>query len=106
MFCRHVTPRDCTHRWQVTGHGDVQIEVGGVRVAPGDWVVADEDGCVVVPRELAEDVLEEAEAMAATENEIRAAVREGATPLEGGEQFGDVLTARLAGLMKPPLRPA
>jgi regulator of RNase E activity RraA len=88
VFCRHVTPRDCTHRWQVTGHGDVQIEVGGVRVAPGDWVVADEDGCVVVPRELAEDVLEEAEAMAATENEIRAAVREGATPLEAYERFG------------------
>ena len=38
--------------------------------------------------ELAEDVLEEAEAMAATENEIRAAVREGATPLEAYEQFG------------------
>lgn len=88
VFCRHVTPQDCTHRWQVTGHGDVQIEVGGVRVAPGDWVVADEDGCLVVPRELAEDVLEEAEAMAATENEIRAAVREGATPLEAYERFG------------------
>ena len=33
-------------------------------------------------------MLEEAEAMAATENEIRAAVREGATPLEAYERFG------------------
>ena len=88
VFCRHVTPQDCTYRWQVTGHGDVEIEVGGVRVARGDWVVADEDGCVVVPQELAADVLEEAEAMAATENEIRAAVRDGVTPLEAYERFG------------------
>jgi 4-hydroxy-4-methyl-2-oxoglutarate aldolase len=88
VFCRHVTPQDCTHRWQVTGHGDVEIEVGSVRVARGDWVVADEDGCVVVPQELAADVLEEAEAMAATENEIRAAVRDGVTPLEAYERFG------------------
>ena len=87
MFCRHVTPRDCTHRWQVTGHGDVQIEVGGVRVAPatGSWRTRTAASSFL---ELAEDVLEEAEAMAATENEIRAAVREGATPLEAYEQFG------------------
>ena len=88
VFCRHVTPQDCTHRWQVTGHGDVTIEIGGVRIAPGDWVVADEDGCVVVPGALVAEVLEEAEAMAKTENEIRAAVREGVSPLEAYERFG------------------
>ena len=49
--------------------------------ATGSWRTRT---AVVVPRELAEDVLEEAEAMAATENEIRAAVRE-APPLEAYE---------------------
>ena len=88
VFCSHVTPQDCTHRWQVTGHGDVEIEIGAVHVTPGDWVVADEDGCVVVPRDLVADVLEQAEAMATTENEIRDAVREGATPLQAYERFG------------------
>jgi regulator of RNase E activity RraA len=88
VFCRHVTPQDSTDRWQVTGHGNVTIDLGGVRVAPGDWMVADEDGCVVVPARLASDVLEAAEAMVATENEIRDAVRDGATPLAAYERFG------------------
>ncbi len=88
VFCRHVTPQDSTHRWQVTGHGDVTIEVGGVRVAPGDWVIADEDGCVVIPASLVVEVLEASEAMVATENEIRAAVRDGVTPVTAYETFG------------------
>lgn len=88
VFARHVTPQDCTHRWQVTGHGDVTIEVEGVLVAPDDWVVADEDGVVVVPREEALPVLEEAERMVATENEIRDAVRAGMLPIEAYDRYG------------------
>lgn len=88
VFCRHVTPQDCTHRWQVTGHGDVEIEVEGVAVAPGDWVVADEDGVVVIPAAVVTNVLDRAEAMVSTENEIRDAVRDGMLPLEAYERFG------------------
>jgi 4-hydroxy-4-methyl-2-oxoglutarate aldolase len=88
VFCRHVTPQDCTHRWQVTGHGSVTIEIDGVTVAPGDWVVGDEDGVVVIPSGVVTAVLEEAEAMVATENEIRDAVRAGMLPLEAYERFG------------------
>ena len=40
----------------------VQIRCGGVVVNPGDIVVADEEGIVVVPRARAEDVLAKAEA--------------------------------------------
>ena len=35
---------------------DVPVAVGGVHVRPGDVVVADGDGVIVVPRELARDV--------------------------------------------------
>ena len=31
------------------GERDVPVQVGGVRVAPGEWLVADEDGIVVMP---------------------------------------------------------
>jgi len=49
------------------------VTCGGVRVEPGDVVVADEEGVVVVPRARAEEVLRAAEARAA---------RDGAETLE------------------------
>jgi 4-hydroxy-4-methyl-2-oxoglutarate aldolase len=88
VFSRYVTPQDCVPRWEVLGHGDVTIVVGGVRVAPGDWIVGDRDGVVVVPAELVEQVLSEAEAKIATEDEIRDAVRGGTLPLAAYERFG------------------
>ena len=59
-----------------------------VRIEPGDWVVGDDDGVVVVPQAIAEDVLAEAEQKAATESEIRVAVRDGMPPLEAYERYG------------------
>jgi len=88
VFCRHTTPQDCTPRWEVTAHGNITVTIGGVRVAPGDYVVADRDGIVVVPGEALLHVLEEAEAVVATESEIRRAVREGMLPLEAYETYG------------------
>ena len=64
------------------------MTIGRVRIEPGDWVVGDDDGVVVVPQAIAEDVLAEAERKAATESEIRAAVRDGMPPLEAYERYG------------------
>jgi 4-hydroxy-4-methyl-2-oxoglutarate aldolase len=88
VFSRFTTPLDSTARWALHGHGDVALAIGGVRVARGDWIVADRDGIVVVPAPIAEDVIAEAEEKAATENEIRAAVRSGTAPLDAYERYG------------------
>jgi 4-hydroxy-4-methyl-2-oxoglutarate aldolase len=88
VFCRYTTPQDCTWRWELHAHGDVTVTVGGVRVAPGDYVVGDRDGIVVVPGEALEQVLEQAESLVATESEIRTAVREGTLPLDAYERYG------------------
>jgi regulator of RNase E activity RraA len=87
VFARFVTPEDSTWRWELEAT-QVPVTIGRVRIEPGDWVVGDDDGVVVVPRALAEDVLTEAEAKAATESEIRVAVRKGMPPLEAYERFG------------------
>ena len=87
VFCRYTTPQDCVPRWELTAT-QVPLEIGGVRIEPGDWVVADADGVVVVPAKVADAVLEEAEAMVATENEIRQAVADGVLPLEAYERYG------------------
>ena len=87
VFCAHVTPEDSTWRWELEAT-QVPVTIGAVRVEPGDWVVGDDDGVVVVPSAVAADVLAEAEEKAATESEIRAAVREGTSPLEAYERYG------------------
>jgi regulator of RNase E activity RraA len=87
VFASHLTPDDSTYRWELEAT-QAPIEIGGVRIEPGDWIVGDDDGVVVVPAALAEEVLVEAERKAATESEIRVAVREGLPPLEAYERFG------------------
>ena len=87
VFCRFVTPEDSTWRWELEAT-QVPVTIGPVRIEPGDWVVGDDDGVVVVPHAIAEDVLVEAERKAATESEIRLAVREGMLPLDAYEKYG------------------
>lgn len=79
-FCRFTTPQDASH-----GRGDVRewghdIHIGEVRIRPGDFVVADADGVVVIPDELVDDVLERAEALVDRETEIREALLAGRSP--------------------------
>jgi regulator of RNase E activity RraA len=88
VFSRYTTPQDCTVRWELAEHGDVTATIGAVSVRLGDYVVADHDGIVVVPRDAITDVLADAEAKFATESEIRDAVRAGMLPLEAYERFG------------------
>jgi regulator of RNase E activity RraA len=88
VFARYVTPQDCVPRWELVAHGDVTVVIGGVVVAPGDWMVGDRDGLVIIPGGWVEEVLGEAEAKVATENDIRESVRGGTLPLEAYERYG------------------
>lgn len=53
------------------------ISAGGVAVNPGDLVVGDADGVVVVPREMAAQVLAAAQAKVDSEDQRMAAIRAG-----------------------------
>jgi 4-hydroxy-4-methyl-2-oxoglutarate aldolase len=88
VFSRYVTPQDCVPRWELLAHGDVTIVIGGVRLAPGDWIVGDRDGLVIVPGEQVNETLAEAEEKVATEDTIRDAVRRGTLPLDAYERYG------------------
>jgi regulator of RNase E activity RraA len=79
--------------WMRTGKDRVQVEatnipvnIGGVRVRPGDLVRGDADGVVVIPQEHEETVLAAAEKIEAAENAIRLAVREGKSLAEARKQ--------------------
>lgn len=87
LFTRYLTPADAIPRWELLEWGTRAV-VGGVDVSPGDMVVGDVDGVVVVPETISAEVLRDAEALAETEDEVRRAVREGVDPLEVYERHG------------------
>jgi RraA family protein len=59
------------------GEIGIPIQCGGAVVSPGDWIVSDEDGLVVVPSARLEAALERAEALLKVERAIYAEVRKG-----------------------------
>jgi regulator of RNase E activity RraA len=67
---------------------DVPVEIDGVRFSPGDLVIADLDGVVVVPRAVEGDVVRAAWEKVHTENEIRTAIAGGMTAGEAFRRFG------------------
>jgi 4-hydroxy-4-methyl-2-oxoglutarate aldolase len=67
---------------------NVPITCGGVLINPGDIVLADEIGVVVVAQEEAGEVLERAREQAAKEEETRKWIKEGRTVEELLSEFG------------------
>lgn len=59
------------------GAVNVPVSCGGVPVRPGDIVVADGDGVMVVPREAAADILAKAQAAVAKEQGMRERIQKG-----------------------------
>jgi len=61
------------------GEMGVPVEVGGVRVFPGDWVFGDDDGVVVIPQKRAVEITNRAMDWLERENRIRKEIKEGGT---------------------------
>ncbi len=67
---------------------DVPVEIDGVLFSPGDLVIADEDGVVVVPRAIESAVVQRAWAKVHAENEVRDAIKKGMKATTAFETFG------------------
>lgn len=87
VFCRYTTPRDIVGRWRAERFNE-PVEIGGVEIRGGDYVLADRDGSVIIPSEVAEEVIAEVERVMATENLVRKAILEGVDPKEAYLRYG------------------
>jgi regulator of RNase E activity RraA len=79
VFCRFYSPRDIVGAWAPDSFGE-SITIGDVTIQNGDYVLGDRDGIVVIPRDIATEVVTEVEAVISTENLVRKAISEGVDP--------------------------
>lgn len=66
---------------------NVTVSIGKSQVKPGDIMIGDDSGVVVVPRERAEEVLKLALEIETAENQIEEAVRSGISLKEAREKY-------------------
>jgi 4-hydroxy-4-methyl-2-oxoglutarate aldolase len=81
VYARGIDQKSVRGRSSCAGYG-IEVKLGGVRVRPGDFIVSDENGTVVVPLEKIAEVLSFAQKVKATEDGVIAAIRAGADPVE------------------------
>lgn len=86
-WSRGFTPRDIVGYW-LPRAVDVDIKIGDVIIAPGDYMIGDRDGVIRVPKAIVEDVVSKAETAIATENKVRTAILSGVDPQQAYLQFG------------------
>lgn len=86
-FAVGTTPRDINGRYEVIEH-QVPVLISGVLVHPGDLIVGDVDGVVVVPQSVEAEVVAAAVAKASGENTVRDAIVGGMTPSQAFDKYG------------------
>ncbi len=77
IFARHFTPT----AGEPKGFGEINapIEICGRKIEPGDWIIGDESGVVVVPKNLAMEMANRAIDVNERENRIREEIQRGST---------------------------
>jgi len=86
-WCRYTTPSDIRGRWRAEQLGE-PIVIGDVTIHSGDYIAADRDGVIVIPQDLAVEVVEAAEFAVSQEDLVREAIRRGASPKEAYLEHG------------------
>ena len=81
VFYRYRTSNGSLGRTKITEF-NVPLRIGKVYIKPGDFIFGDIDGVVVIPRDIAYEVLVRAERINSNEREMREMVYEGFSAVE------------------------
>jgi 4-hydroxy-4-methyl-2-oxoglutarate aldolase len=87
VFHRYFTPSDIVEYWTADGF-DVPITIGDVEISPGDYLLGDRDGVVIVPRDKVEEITALASEAMNKENLVRKSILEGGDPQEAYIKYG------------------
>ncbi len=89
IFCRFTSPVDGFYRSRLRAW-QVPIWINEVLIRPGDMIVADNDGVLVIPQEIAESVLLDTERRVAEETQTRQLLKQGVSADEASELTGRI----------------
>lgn len=98
VYGRGIAQQSVRGRSSCAGYG-IPVKLGGITVRPGDFIVADMNGTVVIPMEKIAEVLAFAQKVKQTEDSVIAAIRAGADPMEAHEKvnYDNMLKAQQQG---------
>jgi regulator of RNase E activity RraA len=89
VYARSVSPGTTVGRYQTLDR-NIPVICGGITVKPGDLIVADYDGVVVVPRDQVDAVLEKTEEIEKREAEQTKYILETGSVIKGIEKFNRI----------------
>ncbi len=89
IFAPSVIPSTSIGRTKVVGI-NVPVNCGGIIVNPGDIIVGDSDGIVVIPSDKLEKVIDIAQKMDSVEKEEAEELKKGASFVETIKKFARV----------------
>jgi 4-hydroxy-4-methyl-2-oxoglutarate aldolase len=87
VFAAGIHVADALGRVDVDQTGET-IEAGGIPVRPGDMIMGDFDGVVVIPSEVTDEVIRRAEEKVSGENIVRRKLEEGMPLSEAFRRYG------------------
>jgi 4-hydroxy-4-methyl-2-oxoglutarate aldolase len=94
VYARYRTPVQSIGRWKVNAW-QVPVTLRGattkwVKVEPGDFILADDDGAIVIPQSIVPKVLEESERLTGIEVRLRAELAQGLSLDAALKKYGHV----------------
>ena len=87
VYCRFNTPKDVAGRWIVEEMG-TSIIIGDVKIFTNDYLIADEDGIVIIPHQIINKIINKAKEDLNSENKMREAILNGIDPKEAYLKYG------------------
>lgn len=87
VFCKYTTPIDIVCYWAPKVF-DGTITIGDVNISADDYIIADIDGAIVIPKDIAEDIISKVEVVMQTENKVRTAILNDMAPDEAYLKYG------------------
>ncbi|NQT66759.1 MAG: RraA family protein [Actinobacteria bacterium] len=89
VFTKFYCSATSNGRWFISNY-QIPIKIGNVKINPGDFIMGDIDGVVVIPSEKTYDILLQAEDLLNSESKMSAEMKNGQTLREAYGKYGSI----------------